>query len=186
VEHVTTERQLAYIDYIAEVRPALVKVARKHVMADADAEDAVQDAVHYCYNRLADYDATKASMFTWVARMVINRCYDYADKYKASHPEAEIPTGFDDLEEPPDVRRAQVRRRKEAEPSYIPDWDTKLDVAKALAGLPAREASAVKAIYMEGATWEEYMKEAKLSRMTLARILTSARKKLSYTFGGLA
>ncbi len=181
-----TDRQLGYIDYVAEVRPILVKIARRHVMADADAEDAVQDAVHYCFNRLADYDATRASMFTWVSRMVINYCHNYVDKYKASHPDADIPTEFDDLTpEEPDLRRAQVRRRKAQEPSYIPDWDTQLDVATALAKLPTREAEAVRSIYMEGVTLDDYAREAGMSRRTVAYILKSARQKLSYTFGGL-
>lgn len=184
---VTTDRQLEYIDYIAEVRPSLVKVARRHVMADADAEDAVQDAVHYCFRRLADYDPAKASMFTWVSRMVINYCHNYIDKYKSAHPEADVVTGFDDLiPEPPEVTRAQVRKRKDFEPSYLPDWDTKLDVHSALSGLPTREREAVHAIYMEGVTLDEYAKESGMSRRTVAYILSSARKKLSYTFGGLA
>ena len=63
------------------LQPRLRKAAAYFLGAqDPEVEDVVQHAFLVVFQKLATYDASRASLYTWSARICVNLCYQRMDK----------------------------------------------------------------------------------------------------------
>lgn len=80
--------------FYARLQPRLFKVAAYFLSAqDPEAEDVVQQAFLIAFEKLETYDASRASLYTWMARICVNLCYQRMDKRRREQAQA-----FEDLE----------------------------------------------------------------------------------------
>lgn len=63
----------AFTELVALHGPAMLAVARRILVREADAHDAVQDAFLSAFRTLARFDG-RASLATWLHRIVLNAC----------------------------------------------------------------------------------------------------------------
>ena len=63
------------------LQPRLFKAAAYFLGSqDAEVEDVVQQAFLIAFQKLGSYDAQRASLYTWTARICVNLCYQRMDK----------------------------------------------------------------------------------------------------------
>jgi RNA polymerase sigma-70 factor (ECF subfamily) len=75
-------------------RPRLFKAAAYFLgPRDPETEDVVQQALLIAFQKLDSYDPSKASLYTWMARITVNLCYQRLDKRRR-----EQATAHEDLE----------------------------------------------------------------------------------------
>lgn len=161
------------------MREDLIETASRHCVVRDEAEDAVQEALLYCYTNLDKYDSTKASLKTWVTKVVIDRARDANDFHIRRHKREAEPEAFDPLkEQDPDVRRAQRKAADGVEPSYNPDYELRCMVKQALASLPPRWRNAVEAVYMRGEAQAVYAAERSIPLRTVEHDLAKAKDML--------
>lgn len=80
--------------FYKRLQPRLFKVAAYFLSAqDPEAEDVVQQAFLIAFEKLEGYDASRASLYTWMARICVNLCYQRMDKRRREQAQA-----LDDLE----------------------------------------------------------------------------------------
>jgi len=76
------------------LQPRLFKAAAYFLSAqDPEAEDVVQQAFLIAFQKLDTYDASRASLYTWMARICVNLCYQRMDRRRREQAQA-----LDDLE----------------------------------------------------------------------------------------
>jgi RNA polymerase sigma factor (sigma-70 family) len=96
--------------FFRRYQPRLYKAAAYFLgPRDPDAEDVVQQALLIAFQKLDSYDPKRASLYTWMARICVNLCYQRLDKRRR-----EQATAWEELEaalEP----QAQARRSAQDE-----------------------------------------------------------------------
>ena len=81
VAAVLAGRQDAEDAFYKALQPRLRKAAAYFLGSqDAEVEDVVQQAFLIVFQKLNTYDAKKASLYTWSARICVNLCYQRMDK----------------------------------------------------------------------------------------------------------
>lgn len=96
-------------------RPRLFKAAAYFLgPRDPETEDVVQQALLIAFQKLDGYDPAKASLYTWMARITVNLCYQRLDKRRR-----EQATAHEDLEAALAPRAARAAR--EADEAELKD-----------------------------------------------------------------
>lgn len=172
----TTEEYLTAVEHM---RPDLIRAAAPNCYAPDDAEDAVQEGIMYRLRKLEQYDATRASLKTWVTIAVIDRALNTNYHHSKQRVLVKPHPGFpEDTEHTENTRRAQMKPKPPEELGYDPNPDLRISVQQALAKLPDKERRAAVAIYMEGYSIDEYAEQIGVSSATVDRILVRAKDKL--------
>jgi RNA polymerase sigma-70 factor, ECF subfamily len=132
----------AFAELVRRHRDRLWAVALRTLGDPEEAADALQDALLSAYRRAATFRG-EARVTTWLHRVVVNACLDRMRR-RAARPSVALPErpdgGLDD--------RDPALRVDVADP--VEARETALEVAAALARLPAEQRAALVLVDMEG------------------------------------
>lgn len=131
--HVAGDRE-AFEELVRRHRDRLWAVALRTLGDPEDAADALQDALLSAYRSAATYRGD-AAVTTWLHRVVVNACLDRVRR-RAVRPTVPLPD--DDAGAPASPRDA------------MSDRETSLEVAAALATLPAEQRAALVLVDVHG------------------------------------
>lgn len=123
VLRVAEERdRLAFADLFAHFAPRLKSYLRRQGIADAAAEDLVQDVMLTVWRRAPQFDRTKASLATWVFTIARNRRIDVLRREKRPEMDANDPILTPDPSAPADkgLEREQGAERLRAAVATLP------------------------------------------------------------------
>lgn len=93
-----------FTDEVKKAERSLYRIARSYLPTDADAADAVQEALTRAWMKRADLRET-AYFRTWLTRIVINACKDELKRKKRMRTTVEIPEQVPDT---PAVPRDEI------------------------------------------------------------------------------
>ncbi len=167
-----------YLTQIEALRPQLVEAAEANCATPDDAEDAVQDGVMYCLDRLADYDPEKAALRTWVTNIVIRRALNNNRVHYRNADLTKEPRGFPDEEDDGKARRAQAKPKPDKEPGYDPNPDLRISVRQALDQLDPADRELAAVVFMEEYTEEECADLLGVTDRTVRRRLVGVKQQL--------
>jgi RNA polymerase sigma-70 factor, ECF subfamily len=136
----------------------------------AEAEDVLQDVYVTIWSKAAEFDPARASPITWAATIARNRAIDRL-RARGRRPTSPIEAAWDVAD---DSETADVTLERSQEANRI---------AAALATLEPRAASAIRAAFFEGATYQTLAARAGVPEGTMKsmirRGLLSLRKELA-------
>ena len=148
--HILVERHL----------PRAHAIAQRVLVAEADAQDAVQEAFAKLWVNASSWRAGRAAFTTWLYRIVVNTCLDAARRRRPEVDSEAIITGTAD---PAPSAEAQLEAER---------------VRTAVHRLPAQQRTAVTLCYFEGFTNPEAAAIMNLHLKALEGLLVRARKTL--------
>ena len=119
---------------------------RNHVIQIEDAEDLCSDVFIKIYSKIDTFDASKASISTWIYAMTSNTVIDF---YRTNHVHSEIP---EDLAEEKSLIEDEVLNNENLE-----------CLAKALKALPQEQMDIIVLRYYRGLTLQEVAEQMNLS-----------------------
>lgn len=119
---------------------------RNHVNQIEDAEDLCSDVFIKIYSKIDTFDASKASISTWIYAMTSNTVIDF---YRTNHVHSEIP---EDLAEEKSLIEDEVLNNENLE-----------CLAKALKALPQEQMDIIVLRYYRGLTLQEVAEQMNLS-----------------------
>ena len=119
---------------------------RNHVNQIEDAEDLCSDVFIKIYSKIDTFDASKASISTWIYAMTSNTVIDF---YRTNHIHSEIP---EDLAEEKSLIEDDVLNNESLE-----------ILAKALKSLPQEQRDIIVLRYYRGLTLQEVAEQMNLS-----------------------
>ena len=90
IERARAGDSAAFVELIEGQKGAMYKVARSYLHNDADAADAISEAVLTCFEKL---DTLRQPQYfrTWLVRVLIRKCQDILRQRKRSVPLEELP-----------------------------------------------------------------------------------------------
>ena len=136
---------------------SLYRIARSYVYSDADAADAVQEALTRAWEKR--HTLREPALFrTWITRILINTCKDMLRRMKHVLPVAEVP-------EMPQARPAEASKERE--------------IREALAALDAGLRIVLTLFYLDGYSLREVSQMLRLPQGTVKTRLFRGRKKLA-------
>lgn len=167
----------AYLAGDAQAFGTLVTLHRDRLWAVAlrtsgdreEAADAVQDALLSALRAAASFRGD-AKVTTWLHRIVVNACLDRMRRRQAR---PAVPMAGDDLPEGPPGRDA------------MDDWETGLDVRRALAALPEEQRVAVVLVDMDGMSVREVAALTGVPEGTVKSRCSRGRTRLAMSLGHL-
>jgi RNA polymerase sigma-70 factor (ECF subfamily) len=109
----------------------------------SEAEDVLQDVFVTVWRKAASFDPGKASPITWLVTIARNRAIDRL-RSSAVSGRTEPIEAADDVRDPAPVAAERVERAQEQQ-----------RLARCLEELEARHAAAIRAAFLDGATYEE-------------------------------
>jgi RNA polymerase sigma-70 factor, ECF subfamily len=155
----------------------LFKVAYRFLADEAEAEDAVQEALVKAYRSLHNFES-RSKFSTWLYRIVANCCYDMLEKRKRT-PQPAAFDGEED-EEPVEMR---VRSDEPDPERQLLSLELKAKVATAMNDLSASEKVAFIMKHSEGKSMEEIGEALGINRQsaknTVFRAVQKMRKNLA-------
>lgn len=160
---IITEQE--FLETVEDMRHELLEVAVRNCTSPGDAEDAIQEAVMSCLANLRNFDPYKSALRTWIIGAVISRAWDTNKHYVSRNRIFEANQDYEQLGDSSAV-------------AYEPEHNIKLDVDNAIAQLPPAEADAIRAVYIDGYTEQEYAERSGVSRSTVTRLIRDAKTKL--------
>jgi RNA polymerase sigma-70 factor (ECF subfamily) len=132
----------AFAELVRRHRDRLWRVALRTSGDPEEAADALQDALLSAYRRAATFRG-EARVTTWLHRVVVNACLDRVRR-RAARPSVPLPEHPDGgLDERDPALRVEA-------PDPVEARETALEVAAALARLPAEQRAALVLVDMEG------------------------------------
>jgi RNA polymerase sigma-70 factor, ECF subfamily len=150
----------AFAELVRRHRDRLWAVALRTLGDREEAADAVQDALLSAYRAAATFRGESA-VTTWLHRVVVNACLDRVRR-RASRPTVPLPE--DDV--------------LDAEPDVAGRLTTRLDVAAALATLPAEQRAALILVDMQGWSVEEAARILEVAPGTIKSRCARGRARL--------
>ena len=149
-----------FTDEVKAAERSLYRVARSYLASDADAADAVQNALGKAWMKRGSL-RDERFFRTWLTRIVINECVTLARHRKRFVPMAEPP------EPPPAPEEGELR-----------------DLRRAMAALPPVQRVTVTLFYLDGYTIAEIASMLRLPQGTVKNRLFRARKQLRIDLKG--
>ena len=98
----------AFTEAIIRMTPTLYRIARGQLMAEADQQDAVQEAIRRSWEK-RDSLRNEDWLQTWVIRILLNTCHDIQRHKRRVFPVSEMPDRPMAAPEYPDLRDALFR-----------------------------------------------------------------------------
>lgn len=138
----------AFAELVRRHRDRLWAVALRTVGDPEEAADAVQDALLAAF-RKADSFRGDSAVTTWLHRIVVNACLDRIRR-RTARPTVPLVD-----QENPEPESGVYGPGHASSPDLAPTEDLRLDVATALARLPAEQRAALVLVDMQGFSVEE-------------------------------
>lgn len=148
----------AFADLLTQYQTMLYNTALLILRNEDDALDAVQDALLACWEKLPGLRQEKYFK-TWLTRILMNKCYDCLRA--RSH--------FADGDLLP-------------EEGETPDWDTVLDVDRAMSKLSQMDRLLLSLFYYDGFTTKEIARALSMSDGAVRTRLNRSRNRLKTAF----
>lgn len=145
----------SFEDQVREHLPAMWALAWR--LAGPDAADVHQEALLQAWRTAASYDAERGSVRTWLLVLVADRCRKRNRHLRARPASVELPRHL---------------------PATVADVDSRLDLARAVAELPARQRLAVELHYVLGLDVAETAAVMRCAVGTVKSTLYDARARL--------
>ena len=118
----------AFTEAIIRMTPTLYRVARGQLMAEADQQDAVQEAIRRSWEKRNSLK-NERYLQTWVIRILLNVCHDTQRYGKREFPMEELPEQQPETQDYTDLQSALFQLKdKERIPvilHYIEGYDVK-------------------------------------------------------------
>jgi RNA polymerase sigma-70 factor, ECF subfamily len=153
---------------VAHHRDRLWAVALRTLGEPEEAADAVQDALLSAYRKAATYRG-EAKVTTWLHRVVVNACLDRIRR-RAARPTVPLPESGAEPASPRDE---------------LAERETALDVAAALAALPADQRAALVLVDLQGLPVEEAARALGVPMGTVKSRCSRGRARLAVSLGHL-
>ncbi len=148
----------AFADLLEQYQSMLYNTALLILRNEDDALDAVQDAVLACWEKLPSLRQDKYFK-TWLTRILLNKCYDCL----------RVRSHFSDGSLIP-------------EESETPDWDTVLDVGRAMSRLSQMDRLVLSLFYYDSFTTKEIARALSVSEGAVRTRLNRSRTRLKEVF----
>ena len=177
MQRIGTGDHRAYGVLVRRCLPKLLSVARRYTGNATEAEDIVQEALTRLWIKAPTWDrewnqekAGRASITTWLYRIVVNLCIDRHRRVQ--------PTGLEQIAEPADDRPdAQARLEQRA---------TSQKVRAAIDALPERQRMVLVLYFFEGMSNAEAAALMDIGVGAIESLLVRARRQLRETLGDFA
>jgi len=165
VERVATERdRAAFLELFDHYAPRLKGFYRRRGMADAQAEDLVQDVMVSLWQRAGQYDRRQAGVSTWVFTIARNRQIDVLRRERRLELDADEPA---------------LEPSEDPEPGAAYDAEQAAErVRAAMAALPQEQAELVRISFYEEASHSAIAERLGLPLGTVKSRLRLALQKL--------
>jgi RNA polymerase sigma-70 factor (ECF subfamily) len=131
--------RMVYQDTSAKLFGVLLRILNDR----SEAEDVLQDVFVTVWRKAASFDPGRASPITWLVTIARNRAIDRLRASGGSRRTAPIEAA-DDVSDPAPVAAERIERAQEQH-----------RLARCLEELEARHAAAIRAAFLDGATYEE-------------------------------